>query len=124
MALKRSVLRADSIQMGVLASPSETGVGEEGEPRSDWPRAIHRARAHPTQPRPVFQPLADLAHGTVVGYEALARFEARRTPPNHRPSSSSPPAGDDVLYDSPTSAWYSAINGWPAKSVTTAASAR
>jgi hypothetical protein len=60
MALKRSVLRADSIQMGVLASPSETVVGD----------------------------------------------------------------GDDVLYDSPTSAWYSAINGWPAKSVTTAASAR
>lgn len=39
-----------------------------------WERALEAALADPDEPRVVFQPLVDLQRGTVVGYEALARF--------------------------------------------------
>lgn len=52
------------------------GVAEQG-----WVSALGRVLADPAQPRLVFQPIVDLARGTVVGYEALARFEG----PPHAP---------------------------------------
>ncbi len=39
-----------------------------------WREALERVADDPSQPRPVFQPIVDLAGGSVVGYEALARF--------------------------------------------------
>lgn len=39
-----------------------------------WREAIERVVVDTTQPVLAFQPIADLARGTVVGYEALARF--------------------------------------------------
>ncbi|GAA3385889.1 EAL domain-containing protein [Cryptosporangium minutisporangium] len=40
-----------------------------------WRRAIHGVLADPDQIRVVFQPIADLARGTVAGYETLARID-------------------------------------------------
>lgn len=39
-----------------------------------WRTAIERALADPSAIRMVFQPIVDLVEGSVVGYEALARF--------------------------------------------------
>lgn len=41
-----------------------------------WRRAITDVLADPDQIRVVFQPIADLARGTVAGYETLARIDA------------------------------------------------
>ncbi|TQS46696.1 EAL domain-containing protein [Cryptosporangium phraense] len=41
-----------------------------------WRRAITGVLAEPEQIRVVFQPIADLARGTVAGYETLARIDA------------------------------------------------
>jgi EAL domain-containing protein (putative c-di-GMP-specific phosphodiesterase class I) len=41
-----------------------------------WHRAITNVLANPEQIRVVFQPIADLARGTVAGYETLARIDA------------------------------------------------
>jgi len=40
-----------------------------------WRRAIADVLAEPSQIRVVFQPIADLARGTVAGYETLARID-------------------------------------------------
>ena len=58
-------------QLGALALDERT-----------WDDAIERA-VRGVGVRPVFQPIVDLARGTVVGYEALARFEGGPdAPPN------------------------------------------
>ncbi|MFG1928186.1 EAL domain-containing protein [Cryptosporangium sp. NPDC048952] len=41
-----------------------------------WRKAISGVLAEPDQIRVVFQPIADLARGTVAGYETLARIDA------------------------------------------------
>lgn len=48
---------------------------------ASWAEALAYVLAQPTQPRLVFQPIVDLAHGVVVGFEALARFHGPRLAP-------------------------------------------
>ncbi|NHC46261.1 EAL domain-containing protein [Motilibacter aurantiacus] len=53
----------------LLASrPERPGSG-------DWRAALAMALSAPDHPTLVFQPIVDIVNGTVVGYEALSRFE-------------------------------------------------
>ena len=62
---------------GAGSDPSGDTAGRRPGERAagpPWADAIAAALADPTSIGMVFQPIVDLAQGTVVGYEALARF--------------------------------------------------
>lgn len=46
-----------------------------------WRSALRRVLADETQPQLVFQPIVDLLHGTIAGYEALSRFSGPPSAP-------------------------------------------
>jgi EAL domain-containing protein (putative c-di-GMP-specific phosphodiesterase class I) len=55
------------------ASPSSL---EPVAPAIEWEHELGRVLASPELVRPVFQPLVDLQHGVVCGWEMLARFQS------------------------------------------------
>lgn len=66
-------------------------------PRS-WAEAVRRVIAEPERITLVFQPIVDLAGGSVAGYEALARFPPER--------SLSTVGADDGTVDGPPDRWF------------------
>ena len=53
-------------------------------PAGGWAGALREVLADPARPRLVFQPIVDLRHGVVAGYEALARFDGEVSFPPDR----------------------------------------